>query len=251
MSGELERGDDAEVAPTAAQTPEQVLVVVRRRSDDAPISSDDFGGDEVVGRQTRQPAEPAESAPQCEARHAGVTDEPSGHRQAVFLRRAVELLPRGAAATDGSAGVRVDGHRVHRGQIDHQAAVAERKARVVVPTATNRNLQPGLAGEGQGRHDIGARGTAHNDRGATVDGAVPDGNRLVVAGLTRQCDHAAHVGLQVCDRTGCLRHVNPPVYRGDVYRRRDARPVGLSMDWSSRVDEARSFAAWMRCTPSC
>src|SRR2546428_207289 len=69
-------------------------------------------------------------------RHTGVTDEPSGDGEPVLLRRRVELTPGRSAAAHDTMGCRVDAHRLHRCEVDHQTVVAHRESRVVVPATS-------------------------------------------------------------------------------------------------------------------
>lgn len=52
MQPELELGDNAEVAATTAQRPEQVRVVLLRGTQDLTVGGDHFSRDQVVDGQT-------------------------------------------------------------------------------------------------------------------------------------------------------------------------------------------------------
>src|SRR3712207_3765735 len=78
MDAELERGDDAEVAPAAAESPEEIGVLLRVHPDELPVGGDDVCGDEVVARQAVLAREPAETATEGQAGDAGGRHEPSG-----------------------------------------------------------------------------------------------------------------------------------------------------------------------------
>ncbi len=68
----LERGDNAEVASSAAQRPEQVRVLLVVGLNDAAVGGDHFGGDEVVRGEAELAAEPADAAAGGQAADPGV-----------------------------------------------------------------------------------------------------------------------------------------------------------------------------------
>ena len=83
---ELELGDDAEVAATPAQCPEQVGVLPGGRAQHLAVRGDDLGGEQVVADQPVLAGEPAEAAAEGETADAGVADRAARHRQHIRLR---------------------------------------------------------------------------------------------------------------------------------------------------------------------
>src|SRR5204863_9189807 len=71
MEGELERRDDAEVAAAAAQRPEQLGLLARRRRAHRAVGHDDARAQQVVDRHAVQARQPAEAAAEREAGYAG------------------------------------------------------------------------------------------------------------------------------------------------------------------------------------
>src|SRR5438874_982462 len=79
----LERRDDPEVSATAAQSPEQILVLLIAGHDNLPVGGDDLGRDEVVARQPVLARQVADAATKRQPRDAGRPDDPTGGGQAV------------------------------------------------------------------------------------------------------------------------------------------------------------------------
>jgi hypothetical protein len=68
--------------------------------------------------------------------------------EAVRLGGAVEVGPRRSAAAAGAARGGVDGHVVHRAEVDHEPAVADGQAGEVVAAAAYRQVEALAAREG-------------------------------------------------------------------------------------------------------
>jgi hypothetical protein len=67
-----------------------------------------------------------------------------------------------------------------------EPAVADGVAGDVVAAALDREQEMVLGGEADGLGDVGGRGTADDGTGPLVDHRVPDGARVVVAGIAGQ-----------------------------------------------------------------
>ena len=91
---------------------------------------------------------------------------PPGGREPVLLGRRVEVGPGRAAAAARSFRRRIDGHGVHRAEVDHEPAVAATVTGVVVATAAHRDLEV-------------VRGAAKPIAAATCSGVV---HRAMTAG---------------------------------------------------------------------
>src|SRR5204863_7998218 len=98
MEGVFERGDDAEVAASPAQGPEEVLVLLLTGEHDLAVGRDDLGGQQVVAGEAVLPREVADAAAQREAGDAGRADNAAGRGQPLDVGGVVEARPRAAAA---------------------------------------------------------------------------------------------------------------------------------------------------------
>src|SRR3954451_3946731 len=87
-------------------------------------------------------------------------------------------------------------HGLHRREVDHQAAVTQRKAGVVVITAADGHLEALLLRDDQRGSDVAATRATGDHRGPPRDGVVPDVDRLVIAGLAGLRDLLADRRLQ-------------------------------------------------------
>ena len=133
----LERGDDAEVAAAAADAPEQIGVVVLAGGDELALRSHDVHGEEVVDRRAVLAHQPADPAAERQARDPGVGDDAADGGEPEELRLAVELAPQHARLGARRPRCRVDSNALHRRQVDHEPAVAERVAADSVATGAH------------------------------------------------------------------------------------------------------------------
>ena len=181
MQGELEPGDDTEIAAAAAQRPEQVGVVLPARVQQAAVGCDHVRREQVVDAEAVARAQPADAARQRQAGDAGVGDQAAGRREAEGLGVAVDVAPGGAALDPGAAPFGVDPHGAHERQVEHQPAIAHGVARDVVAAAADGHRQAMLAGEADGVDDVGDAAAAHDGVRAAIDHRVPHGPCRVVA----------------------------------------------------------------------
>jgi hypothetical protein len=213
---EFELGDDAEVAATAAERPVEVGLFLRGCGDDVAVRGDDLSGHEVVAAEAREPREPPDAATERQPGHAGVADDAAGHRQAVLLRRGIEVGPRRAAPAASPTCHRVDGDRAHGAQVDHQAVVAHAVAREAVPAAADRELEVALAPEADRARHLCRVARPGYEGGAAVVVAVPQRPRSVIAVVSRPQDLAPE-GLAERVHVGRRGHGEPPFARsGDA-----------------------------------
>jgi len=196
MQLELERGHDAEIAATAPQRPEQVRVLSSARVQELAVGRDDVGRDQVVDGQSELAGGPAEAAAQREAGDAGGRIDAERGDEAELLRLLVEVRERGAGLDASRGGRRVDPHRPHQGQVDEEAAVADRIAGDVVAAAAHGNEQLFVAREIDRVDDVGGAQAADHEGWTSVDHAVPDRTSGVVTILSGQRDRAAHLAAQ-------------------------------------------------------
>ena len=197
LEGEL--GDDTEVAAAAAQPPEQVGVLAGVGADDAAIRQDDGRRDQVVAGQAVGIAQPAETAAERQAGHAGDADHAAGGRQSVGLRRRVDIAPGRAAADKRQPLLGVDADGVHRAEVDDESVVDGGVAGDVVAAAAYRDRQGVQAGEVQRQGNVVRVRAAGDQRRVAVDHPVPDEARFVVAGVGGTDELAAKDGAQLGD----------------------------------------------------
>jgi hypothetical protein len=178
---ELELDHDAEVAAAAAQRPEQVGVLGRRRRDHLAGRGHHARRAQVVGRQAHPALEPAAAGAEREAGDAGARGAPAGDGEAVLLRRCVELGPQHAGLHPGDAAGRVNVDRLQRAEVDQQAAVGGAEAGSRMPTPAHRDLHPVLTRVEQRGGHVGDRLAARDQRRVAVDHAVVDAPGVVIA----------------------------------------------------------------------
>jgi hypothetical protein len=173
--------------------------------------------------QPGEAGQPADPAAEREARHAGVTDDAAGDREAVGLRGAVEVGPRRPAAAAGAARGRIDDDVAHRAEVDHQGVVGDRRPGEVVSAPAHGESDALPARQRDRVGHLVRRATAHDQRGPAIDVAVPDAARLVVAGVVRYHDLAAELLAERPHALGHRRH-SPAPSRGlrDATRPRKA-----------------------------
>ena len=177
----LEGRNDAKVPAAAAHTPEEVSVRGGARGPQLAIGRHDVDGDEVIGSQAVFASRPADPATQGQARNAGIgAGAPSGG-QTERLGLVVEVDPLGPPFSPDGAPTGVDTHTAHPGQVNHEPPIAHRGARDVVAAAPNRHQEMVGAGEIDGMDHVGGPNASGNERGLTVDHAVPDGASLIIA----------------------------------------------------------------------
>ena len=187
---EPERGDDAEVPASSSQGPEQVRVIAGGCLHDLALGGDHLRPYEVVHGEPVLAHEPAEAAAEADATDAGVSHDATRGGQTVGLCLVVDIPPEGSALDEGGALDRIDRDGTHRRQVDHDPAVAHRRAGDVVTPAANGDLEIAVAGEAHGNGHIGGAVAAGDQPRASVDGAVPDRSGVVVVGVVGD-DHIA------------------------------------------------------------
>src|SRR5918999_3256448 len=111
MQAELELGDDAEVAATAADGPVEVGLIGLAHSMNPAVGSDDLGRYDVVRRQPELPSEPSLTAAQRQAADAGETDVPGGGGQPVRRCGPIEVAEQRAALHPRAPALGIDAHR--------------------------------------------------------------------------------------------------------------------------------------------
>ncbi len=90
-------------------------------------------------------------------------------------------------------------HAAHLRHVEHQAALRHREAGDVVAAALDGKRDVLLARGVHARDYVRRAEAAHDGRGPAVDHGVPHGAGVVVAGLARQQQGPAKLGLQIVE----------------------------------------------------
>src|SRR6478672_10976116 len=109
----LEGGDDPEVAPAAAQSPEQVCVLGGTGCEHPTIGRDNLGGAEVVTSKAILAAQPAQAAAKCQPGDTGIGHRAPGGGEAKSLGCMIELAPQYPTLGPGRALYGVDLDALH------------------------------------------------------------------------------------------------------------------------------------------
>jgi hypothetical protein len=176
-----EGGHHAEVASPAAYPPEEVPVLLLAGRQEPAVGGHYVRGDEVVAGEAVLAVEPAEAAPEREARYAGHRDYPQRGRQPERLRLVVELAQGQPGLGFGGASGGVYADALHGREVEHQPAVAHRLAGDAVPAAADGERQVVGAGELDPPDHVGHPQAADDKGGAPVHHAVEDRPSGVVA----------------------------------------------------------------------
>ena len=144
---------------------------------------DDLQRPQIVHGQPVLAHEPAEPSAQGETCHAGHGYRAARAGQALELGLAVVVTPRGPALGPCPARPWVDVHGAHGGQVDHEAAVADRVAGDVVAATPDGDLQSTLAAKAHRGLHVGGAEAAGDDGRASIDQAVLDAPGEVVSGI--------------------------------------------------------------------
>lgn len=176
----LERRHHSEVAPAAAQRPEQILVFLFAGDKESAVSRHDIGREQVVACQTECPGEKPDPAAERQSGDAGGRDNPARRRQPKRVRRVIESAPGAAAFGADRSRLRIDTNTVHLREIDHDAVVVRAEARHAMRAAANGKVQALLARELDGGHDVGDIRASHDHTGPPINHPVVDlAGRLV------------------------------------------------------------------------
>src|SRR6266542_1654030 len=144
MQAVLEAGGDTEVAPAAADRPEQIRMVLSVGPQEPAVGGDDVGGQQVVDREPVFANEVADAAAQgqpSDPDRAGVAE---ADRQTVRPESARDLAGGQAALGPGDAPVGIDFQRLHQREVEHDPSFADAVARTTVAAAADGQLEPAL-----------------------------------------------------------------------------------------------------------
>jgi len=187
----LQRGDDPEIAASAANCPEEIFIFTDADCQVFALGSHQVGGDHVVAAQPVLAHQPPDPPAQGKAANSGGRDDTARGGEAIFFGFAVERRPRGATLNERGlpAGVDLDG--IHQREIDHQDAVGDGLARDAVATSANGDGKPELSGEANHLHKIGDAGRTDNRARLAVDHSVPHAPNALVFRIARGEELAA------------------------------------------------------------
>jgi hypothetical protein len=201
MEAKLERGDDPEVSTATLERPEQIRMSGCADVQQTAVGGHDVRRDQVVARHAERPAEPTLASAESQPRDTRSGDDAADGDQPEGLRLAVDVAPRGAPLDSREPVVGVDADGPHRRQVDHDAAVAGRKAGGVVRATAHGNEQIVVSGEMNGPEDVSHAAAADDHRRPFVDRLVEDATRLLIVDATGQDRWAGEVPREVVDRS--------------------------------------------------
>ena len=101
VEGELERRDDREAAPAAAQGPEQVVLALGVGVDDPAVRGHRLDGEDAVAREAVAARQPADPTAERVADHADVLGRARQRRQPLLGRGGHDLAPERAGPERG------------------------------------------------------------------------------------------------------------------------------------------------------
>src|SRR6516164_10112682 len=113
MELELEGGHHPEIAATAPQRPEQILVLTVTGMEQLAISGHDIGGEEVVDGEPEFPARPTKAAAQCQPRDSRRRVDAQWRGKPERLCFLIEVSEGSARLDACRPGNRVDAHGFH------------------------------------------------------------------------------------------------------------------------------------------
>ena len=208
--------------------------------DELAVGRDDVDGAQVVERQAETPSDAAEPAAEREPGHARVRHGAGRRHQTELHRLVVHVAEQAAAGNVGDALALVDAHAAHQREIDHQALVAGRLARMAMPAALHGHEQARAAREIDGSANVGDAARLHDERRKLADRRVQHAPRVVVRGMARQQQIAAEALTELLHGGAFQRH-----FRAFAGHGVDVRIDGLRRT-QNRAEGARSPAAKRR-----
>jgi hypothetical protein len=128
----------------------------------------------------------------------------------VELGLAVVVAPGRATLGARPARARVDVHRTHGGQVDHEAAVAHRVAGDIVSAAPDGQLEAALAAEAHGRLHVGGAMAPEPPWPGGDRSAVVDTPGVLVCGVRRQEDRPGELRAKGFARMSFSGHRDTP-----------------------------------------
>jgi hypothetical protein len=177
---ELEAGYYTEVAPTAAQRPEQIQVVVIIDDQQPAVGCYYVGRQEIVACEpvpSRQKTETPVQAQPCDTRPGHQTD---GDSKPERLSLVVNLAECRTTTHAGDPTHRIHTNAIHLGEVYDDTAVAQGIPGDPMSTAPNGQRQSMRAGKIHCRDNVSSAGTLDDQRGVLVNDAIPETTPLTV-----------------------------------------------------------------------
>jgi hypothetical protein len=208
-------------------------MVVRIYLQHLSIGTDQFGAEKVVAGQPVARVEPAETAAERKAGDTGLGHDTERHSETVFLGGPIEIAEQQAGSGMCRAFARIDSEVLHRGQVKHDPAVADRAAGDVVAPTANRQRKVVAAGVRDTARHIRHLVTPQDRQRPTVDHAVENRAGRLIPAITRP----KYVTLEIRSR---LRTQHVPLVIG--YARFDAHEECSPACWPRNTPEASCWA---------
>lgn len=199
MEPVIEAGDDAEVAATAPQAPEQIRVLVFAGMHQPAVGGHHVHAGHVVRGPAPTPGQIAEAAAQGQARNAGGRDETEHGREAVQLGLAIQVAESAPRPGMSDPAVAIDPDPAHRRQVEQQRAVRHGQSGDVVTSALDAEQQLVFAREAHALHHVRGVQATGDQGGLSVDHAVPEGTRLLVSRIAGHEHRPAEPHRQIGD----------------------------------------------------
>src|SRR6266508_1434101 len=199
MQAEREPGDDPEVAATASDRPEQVLVVRPAGRADLSVCGDDFDLLQVVDRPAEPASQVAKSAAERQAGHSSLGHEAEHRRQPVLLRGLVDVLEQAPRPNVRKPGIGVNRDVAHAGHVPHQSVPGDRGSGDVVASAHDAEQQLMFSGETDGLSAVEGRNRLDDERREPGHHAVPHEHRVVPSLVPRSQNRTCDPRVQILE----------------------------------------------------
>ena len=172
MRPEEERGDDAEVAPAAADRPVKILVFLGAGVDEAAVGQHHVCGQNIVNCQAALACQVSEPAAQRQPADAGGRDHTGGRGQTERVSCVVHIAPGTAASDSDGVRGRIYARVLDARQVDDQTVIAYAESPGIVTTAPDCDEQVVLPADVDGRDNVRHVRTSRDQTGSPVDHAV-------------------------------------------------------------------------------
>src|SRR5262245_20035575 len=191
-----------EISSDLAYSPEQIGFLVLASPDRLALGGDELDGYEIVESQTLLSYHAPQTASDVEPLNSGARYYTASDCQAVPLGLAIEFAPCDAALRPHPPVLRLDANLLHRGQVDHQAAINGGTSRYVVATSADRHFETELLCEPDGIGHVGRVSALRDQCRAFVHEPVVDFSCFLVGDVSRLQKVAAERLAKLYRRSG-------------------------------------------------